>query len=212
MRRFADELRADGFEVDYRHSASQRAGHAAHVAECSPDEVIATEPASFDGLEMLRDLDVTVVRSNQFLCHYDDFATWAEGRRQLKMEDFYRWQRRRLGYLMEPDADGGDPQRAEPVTGRWNYDDENRERPPKTGNPWPEPQRSRSMISTATCSPTFPTPAGARNQTAPGPPHRRAALAACVTSSMTYSRCSAPTRMRWSNDRGTSPTRCCRRT
>ncbi len=143
MRRFADELRADGFEVDYRTSASQRAGHAAHVAECSPDEVIATEPASFDGLEMLRGLDVTVVRSNQFLCHYDDFATWAEGRRQLKMEDFYRWQRRRLGYLMEPTPDGGDPQRAEPVTGRWNYDDENRERPPKTGNPWPEPQRSR---------------------------------------------------------------------
>jgi deoxyribodipyrimidine photolyase-related protein len=83
---------------------------------------------------LLRDLGVTVVRSNQFLCHYDDFAEWANGRKQLKMEDFYRWQRRRLGYLMDGD---------EPVTGRWNYDDENRERPPKTGNPWPDPQQSR---------------------------------------------------------------------
>jgi deoxyribodipyrimidine photolyase-related protein len=49
------------------------------------------------------------------------------------MEDFYRWQRRRLGYLMEGD---------EPTTGRWNFDDENRERPPKDDTPWPEPQRS----------------------------------------------------------------------
>ncbi len=50
------------------------------------------------------------------------------------MEDFYRWQRRRLGYLMDGD---------EPVTGRWNYDDENRQRPPKTETPWPSPLRSR---------------------------------------------------------------------
>ena len=45
------------------------------------------------------------------------------------MEDFYRWQRRRLGILMEPDG--------EPAGGRWNYDDENRERPPKDGRSWP---------------------------------------------------------------------------
>ena len=38
------------------------------------------------------------------------------------MEDFYRDNRRRLGVLM----DG-----AEPVGGRWNFDAENREAPPK---------------------------------------------------------------------------------
>jgi deoxyribodipyrimidine photolyase-related protein len=134
MRRFADELRDAGFDVDYRTADSLRAGHDDHVAAFSPPEVIATEPASWDGLELLRDLGVTVVRSDQFLCHYDEFATWARDRRQLKMEDFYRWQRHRLGYLMDGD---------EPVTGRWNYDDENRQRPPKSGSPWPEPQRSR---------------------------------------------------------------------
>jgi deoxyribodipyrimidine photolyase-related protein len=134
MRRFVDELRTIGFEVDHRRAATLRAGHREHVAEFAPSEVIATEPASFDGLELLRDLGVSVVRSNQFLCHYADFAEWADGRRQLKMEDFYRWQRRRLGYLMDGD---------EPTTGRWNYDDENRERPPKSATPWPDPQRSR---------------------------------------------------------------------
>jgi deoxyribodipyrimidine photolyase-related protein len=134
MRRFADELRDAGFVVDHRRSASLRAGHAEHMAEFAPVEMLASEPASFDGLHLLHELDVTVVRSNQFLCHYDDFATWADGRRQLKMEDFYRWQRRRLGYLMDGD---------EPAGGRWNFDDENRERPPKTATPWPAPQRSR---------------------------------------------------------------------
>jgi deoxyribodipyrimidine photolyase-related protein len=134
MRRFADELRSAGFDVDYRIAPSLRSGHAEHVAAFAPTEMLATEPASWDGLELLRALGVTIVRSNQFLCHYDDFATWAHSRRQLKMEDFYRWQRRRLGYLMDGD---------EPVTGRWNYDDENRKRPPKHASPWPEPQQSR---------------------------------------------------------------------
>jgi deoxyribodipyrimidine photolyase-related protein len=134
MRRFADELRDSGFDVDYRSAESLRTGHEGHVVDFSPTEVIATEPASWDGLELLRELHVTIVRSNQFLCHYDDFAEWAGDRRQLKMEDFYRWQRRRLGYLMDGD---------EPVAGRWNFDDENRQPPPKTGSPWPEPQRSR---------------------------------------------------------------------
>jgi deoxyribodipyrimidine photolyase-related protein len=134
MRRFAGELRAAGFEVDHRRATSLRSGFAEHVAEFAPGEVVATEPASWDGLALLRSLDVTVARSNQFLCHYDDFAAWAAGRKQLKMEDFYRWQRRRSGYLMDGD---------EPATGRWNYDDENRQRPPKTATPWPSPLRSR---------------------------------------------------------------------
>jgi deoxyribodipyrimidine photolyase-related protein len=141
MRRFADELRAAGFDVDHRRAASLRAGFRDHVAEFAPSDVLAMEPASWDGLELLRSLGVTTVRSEQFLCHRDEFAEWADGRRQLKMEDFYRWQRRRLGYLMQPRVGDEDP--AEPVTGRWNYDDENRQRPPASGTPWPEPQRSR---------------------------------------------------------------------
>jgi deoxyribodipyrimidine photolyase-related protein len=134
MRRFAAELRTAGFDVDHRSAPSLRAGHAAHVADHTPTSVVATEPASWDGRELLRALDVDLVRSDQFLCHYDDFAEWARDRGRLTMEDFYRWQRRRLGYLMDGD---------QPATGRWNYDDENRQRPPRTGTPWPEPQRSR---------------------------------------------------------------------
>ena len=100
----------------------------------APDEVVATEPMSWDARQLVESLGVTTVRSNQFLCHYDEFADWADGRKQLKMEDFYRWQRRRLGYLMDGD---------EPVTGRWNYDDENRQRPPNCPDPEVSPQFAR---------------------------------------------------------------------
>ena len=129
--RFAEQLRAEGFEVDLRHSASLAAGLDEHRAEFSPTVVIATEPASWDGLGLLERHGVSVVASNQFLCHYREFAAWAEGRRSLKMEDFYRWQRRRLGYLMDGD---------QPVTGQWNYDHDNRRPPPADGH-WPEPLR-----------------------------------------------------------------------
>ena len=51
-----------------------------------------------------------------------DFQKWAGGRERFRMEDFYRDQRRRFDVLME----GIDPE-----GGRWNYDAENRESPPK---------------------------------------------------------------------------------
>ena len=51
-----------------------------------------------------------------------DFEEWAGERTRFRMEDFYRDQRRRFDVLME----GKDP-----VGNRWNYDEENRESPPK---------------------------------------------------------------------------------
>ena len=131
MRRFADELRGEGFEVDLRRADTLTAGLEAHRADFAPERVVVMEPASWRGLELVRRLSCRVVPSNQFLCHRDQFAEWAVGRKSLKMEDFYRWQRRRLGYLMDGD---------EPAGGQWNFDADNRQPPPKDGiNHWPTP-------------------------------------------------------------------------
>jgi deoxyribodipyrimidine photolyase-related protein len=133
MRRFGDELRAEGFDVDNRRAPTMAAGLAAHRAACDPSSVRAMEPLSEPGARLLAGLGVEVVPNDQLLCDRHEFAAWASGRTRLRLEDFYRWQRTRLGYLMEGD---------QPVGGRWNFDAENREPPPRDGRSWPTPVRT----------------------------------------------------------------------
>jgi deoxyribodipyrimidine photolyase-related protein len=133
MRRFAAELVEAGFEVDHRRAPSLASGLRAHVAEYAPEQIVATEPNARRARALCRRLDVAQVRSDQFLCHPDDFARWADGGASLRLEDFYRWQRRRLGYLMDGDS---------PAGGRWNYDRDNREPPPQDASIFGQPPRS----------------------------------------------------------------------
>ena len=131
MRRFATELQELGFQVDYRKASSMRAGVVSHQSEFSPQEIFVTEPNSVTARNLVSSLGIKSEKSNQFLCHPDDFAVFAAGKKGLKMEDFYRWQRQRYGWLME---DG------KPVGGKWNFDEENRLPPPKDGHDrWPKP-------------------------------------------------------------------------
>ncbi|UCG40272.1 MAG: cryptochrome/photolyase family protein [Acidimicrobiia bacterium] len=130
MRRFADELRAEGFGVDYRRAPSLAAGLAEHLEEVRPSRVVATEPNGREVAESLGRLGIDLVENDQFLCTRAEFEAWAGDRDRLRMEDFYRWQRTRLGYLMD---DG------EPAGGRWNFDHDNREPPPRDGGSWPSP-------------------------------------------------------------------------
>lgn len=59
---------------------------------------------------------------NRFLVDTEFFSNWAEGKKQFRMEFFYREIRKLTGYLVE---DG------KPVGGKWNYDVQNRETMPK---------------------------------------------------------------------------------
>ncbi len=53
-----------------------------------------------------------------FLCSIDDFNAWSGDKIQLRLEFFYRWQRKRHRILMSDD---------DPVGGQWNFDEENRQ-------------------------------------------------------------------------------------
>ena len=72
---------------------------------------------------------VELREDDRFLCSLDKFATWADGRRQLRMDFFYRDMRRDYNILM----DG-----SEPIGGKWNFDSDNRESP-KAGMMIPPP-------------------------------------------------------------------------
>jgi deoxyribodipyrimidine photolyase-related protein len=63
-----------------------------------------------------------ILDDDRFLSSRSDFERWASGRKNLRMEYFYRHMRRKTGWLM----DGNKPQ-----GGRWNYDLENRKSLPR---------------------------------------------------------------------------------
>ncbi|WP_431240725.1 cryptochrome/photolyase family protein [Mycolicibacterium aichiense] len=91
--------------------------------------VLVHEPTSFAADRFVRRLQrdgmvAKVLPTPGFALSRADFRQWAGDRRRFRMEDFYREQRRRFSVLM----DG-----SEPVGGRWNFDAENRESPPKNG-------------------------------------------------------------------------------
>jgi deoxyribodipyrimidine photolyase-related protein len=130
MRHFADELRTDGYRVRYTriddqdNTGSFRAEVERAVDDLTPSAICVTEPGEWRvRLEMETwaacfDIDVDIRPDHRFLMSHDEFETWAEGRKTLTMEYFYRNVRRKTGLLMNGD---------EPVGGRWNFDAENRQ-------------------------------------------------------------------------------------
>ncbi len=125
MRKFAAELEEKGWRVAYTklddpENAGSIPGELLRRAdEVGAKAVLATEPGEFRLIEALRDtpLDVTILPDDRFLCAHQEFEDWAEGRKALRMEYFYREMRRKTGLLMEGDK---------PVGDKWNFDHDNR--------------------------------------------------------------------------------------
>ena len=140
MRKHAEALRQAGFSV--RHVAIDDpanthsiAGEVARAAtELRPERIIATECGEWRldqemrGWAQRTGLPVEIRADDRFVCARDEFARWAEGRKTLRLEFFYREMRRKTGLLMEG---------REPVGGQWNYDQENRARVPAGVRPPP---------------------------------------------------------------------------
>ncbi len=142
MRHFAADLQDQGYTVRYtRYDDPDNSGSflgevKRALADTGATDVVATYPAEyrltseFDTWADTLDVPLELRADDRFLCSTSDFAAWAEGRKQLRMEYFYREMRRKFSVLM----DGSDP-----VGGQWNYDAENR-KPPKDGLKVPEPK------------------------------------------------------------------------
>jgi deoxyribodipyrimidine photolyase-related protein len=123
MRHFAEELREAGWRLDYvklddpANQGSFTAQLAHSVALLKPRQLIATEPGEWRVRQALIAAGVTLLPDDRFICSVEEFSSWTEGRKQLRMEYFYREMRRKTGLLMDGD---------QPEGGKWNFDSENR--------------------------------------------------------------------------------------
>ena len=141
MRHFAEALRGDGVFVIYRRLDDPENGGSLEsevkraIAAHKISKLVVTMPGEYRLMEIMKrwqsslGIAVELREDDRFLCDLDRFASWADGRRQLRMDFFYRDMRRDHNILM----DGG-----EPIGGKWNFDSDNRESP-KTGMVIPPP-------------------------------------------------------------------------
>ena len=139
MRHFAQELRNAGWTVDYveltddNNSGSFTGEVARAVERHDPRAIHVTEASEWRVQQALEEwpdkfaCEVEIFPDDRFLCSHAEFRDWAEGRKHLTMEHFYREMRKKTGLLMTQDG--------KPKGGDWNYDKDNREPPKDEMNP-----------------------------------------------------------------------------
>jgi deoxyribodipyrimidine photolyase-related protein len=148
MRAYADALREAGYSLDYAElepgdrstyedklEDAMRSSGAAGLFHFEVEDK-AMETRLVDFAEK-RGLPRTELSSPMFTCSREAFADWNKSRAKPFMQEFYKFQRKRLDILVDP--------RGEPVGGRWSFDADNRKRLPKavvpSQVPWPDADR-----------------------------------------------------------------------
>jgi deoxyribodipyrimidine photolyase-related protein len=157
MRHFCESLRNKGCKVHYREltasgGAWQGAGGAAKTssaetftaalaeatARIKPKKWVVVEPGEWGVREEIRaaalaaGLSLDMREDRHFLCTHAEFEAHAAGRKQLRMEFFYREMRQRHDVLLD---------KGKPEGGAWNFDSENRKSFGKEGPPLHLPPR-----------------------------------------------------------------------
>lgn len=125
MRHFAEELQQKGYLVTYKIADDFTTPLQAWVRDHHITELRVMIPNNHPFMQIIENLQlscqINLIPNNQFLWSREDFHGWAKNRKRLLMEDFYRQGRRKFQILMDKD---------QPVGGKWNLDQENRQ-PPK---------------------------------------------------------------------------------
>ncbi|MEO0589554.1 MAG: cryptochrome/photolyase family protein [Pseudomonadota bacterium] len=145
MRHFANELRDAGWTVDYvkLEDEDNTGGFTGEVARAierhSPSAIHVTEASEWRVQQAIEEwadkfaCEVEILPDDRFVCDHATFRDWADGRKHLTMEHFYREMRRKTGLLMDENS--------KPKGGEWNFDKDNREPPPKDNlDPPPVPK------------------------------------------------------------------------
>ena len=129
MRHFQSDLTERGYRVNYI-KIDDSNNHGDFIPELLAlkrvsgfEQLIVTEPSSYDELSSVKrwgdhlEVSVDIRKNNLFMCDKEEFETWSMGRKELRLEYFYRKLRKKFNILMENEK---------PVCGTWNFDKINR--------------------------------------------------------------------------------------
>ncbi len=137
MRHYSARLEEQGYQVDYLFSPNYRSGLRQHIESHRPQKLMTMAGGEYNSrqfqqekLPEILDIPVTVLPNTQFLIGQFNPYPKSQANKRYVMENFYREMRRHFGVLLEKDG--------EPVGGKWNYDEMNRQPLPK-GMKLPEP-------------------------------------------------------------------------
>ena len=129
MRHFRKDLQQRDYTVHYRELGDKKNTHdfagelKTAVEHLEPERLLMVEPGEYRVRELFNEtaadlgVPLEIHEDRHFLCTHEEFAEHAEGRKQLRMEYFYREMRKKHDVLM----DGKKPE-----GGKWNYDSDNR--------------------------------------------------------------------------------------
>ncbi len=143
MRHFANEIAARGWPIDYWSLDDANADEAGFgqrlqraLEQYQPQQLKLLEPGELRMQQQIATackaagVEWQWVDDTHFLCSRQAFADWARGKKELRMEFFYRVMRKQYRVLMDGD---------EPTGGAWNFDADNRSAYPKRTGPGPIP-------------------------------------------------------------------------
>lgn len=126
MRHFAAELKEAGHNIHYYELADDFTTALKDFAKKTKiDRLRVMEFNDMDRVKAIPQIEraigckIEVTPNNQFLATHDEFEEWADGRKSMVMEFWYRAMRTKLGVLL--DSAG------KPLGGKWNLDALNRE-------------------------------------------------------------------------------------
>ncbi len=131
MRHFAEELKKNDIKVEYvkiddrlntgnLDSEIERA-----IDKFKPNRVELTFPGEYRLLKKFQTwqkslpLEIKILEDDRFFCNLSTFKQWADGKKKLHMEFFYRMMRKCHNILMKDNNI--------PVNNKWNFDTENRQ-------------------------------------------------------------------------------------
>ena len=130
-RGFVATLKARGVEASLLRCEEIADGIRSVAAAEGVARLVMMEPASPEQLDEIRaaanaaSVELEVVPNELWITSREEWNSHRAGRRELRMEHWYRRVRAARGWLMETSAGG-----SQPIGGAWNLDAENRKRLP----------------------------------------------------------------------------------